>query len=222
VKRPGRFLREIHPLRKTKARRLVANIAAGTGIGGLALRALQGAGETRAPRDERAEIVGDFSGWADDVWNACKGCYAMIAVRDSETLNILYPASGSRFVCCKVTRGRTVLGWAVLLDTQMHDNRRYGNLRLGSIVDCLALPENALAVVRAATQLLEARGVDLIITNQSHAAWGAALRRTGFLPSRTNFQFAASPELAKLIDPLPAKMAQIHLTRGDGEGPINL
>lgn len=222
VNRPGRFLREIRVFRKTKARRLIVNIAARTGIGGLALRALQSARETRAPRDERAEIVGGFSGWADDLWNACKGRYAMIAVRDSETLNILYPASSKRFLCYKVTRGSTVLGWAVLLDTQMHDDRRFGNLRVGSIVDCLALPEHALEVVRAATHVLEARGVDLIITNQSHAAWGAALRRAGFFQRPSTFLFAASRELTKLIDPFPTKLAHIHLTRGDGEGPVNL
>ena len=95
------------------------------------LRALQSARETRAPRNERAEIVRDFSGWADDLWDACKERYAMIAVRDSETLNILYPAGSGRFLCYKVTRGSAVLGWAVLLDTQMHDDRRFGNLRGG-------------------------------------------------------------------------------------------
>jgi hypothetical protein len=222
VNRPGRFLREIRAFRKTKARQLIANIAAGTGIGGLALRALQGVREIRAPRNERAEIVGDFSGWADDLWNACKGRYAMIAARDSDTLNILYPANSKRFLCYKITRGSTVLGWAVLLDTQMHDDRRFGNLRVGSIVDCLASPEQAFEVVRAATQVLEARGVDLIVTNQSHAAWGAALQRAGFLQGPSTFLFAASRELTKLLDPLPTKMAHIHLTRGDGEGPVNL
>src|ERR1700730_3908188 len=105
----------------------------------------------------------------------------MIAVRDSETLNILYPASSNRFLCYKVTHGSTVLGWAVLLDTQMRDHKHFGNLRVGSIVECLALPEQSFAVVRAATQLPEARGADLIVPNQSSAAWGTALQSAGFL-----------------------------------------
>ncbi len=128
------------------------------------------------PRDEQAKVVRGFSGWADDFWNACKTSYAMIAVRDSETLNILYPAGSNTFLCYKVTRGSTVLGWSVLLDTQMRDHKHFGNLRVGSIVDCFALPEQAFGVVRAATQVLEARGVDLILSNQSYAAWGAALQ----------------------------------------------
>jgi hypothetical protein len=218
----GRFLKEIRVLRKTKARQLIAKLAARTGIGGLALKILQSAREAGGPRDERAEVIRGFSGWTDDLWNACKGPYAMIAVRDSETLNVLYPASSSRFLCYKVTRGSTVLGWAVLLDTQMRDNKHFGDLRVGSIVDCLALPEHASGVVRAATKVLEGRGVDLIVSNQSHVAWCAALQSAGFLPGPSNFRFAASQELAKLLDPLPTTMGHIHLNWGDGDGPAPL
>src|SRR5260370_15272212 len=132
----------------------------------------------------------------------------MIAVRDSETLNTLYPASSNRFLCYKVTHGSTVLGWAVLLDTEMRDHKHVGNMRVGSMVECLALPEQACAVVRAATQLLEARGVDLIVPNQSSAAWCGARQSAGFLQGPSNFRFAASRELAKLLDPLPTTMAQ--------------
>jgi hypothetical protein len=219
---PGRFLREIRVLRKTKARQLVATLAAGTGIGELALRILQSARTTSGPRNEQAEVVRGFSGWADDLWNAGNGSYAMIAVRDSEALNTLYPASSNRFLCYKVTRGSTVLGWAVLLDSQMRDHKHFGNLRVGSIVDCLALPEETFGVVRAATRVLEARGVDLIVSNQSHAVWCTALQSAGFLQGPSNFRFAASRELTKLLDPLPTTMAHIHLTRGDGAGPVNL
>jgi hypothetical protein len=209
-------------LRKTKARQLIVTVAARTGIGWLALKILQSARATSGPRNEEAEVVRGFSGWADDLRNACNGPYAMIGARDSETLNLLYPATSNRFLCYKVTRGSTVLGWAVLLDTQMRDHKHFGNLRVGSIVDCLALPEHAFGVVRAATRVLEARGVDLIGSNQSHAAWGAALQNAGFLHGPSNFRFAASRELSKLLDPLPTTMAHIHLNRGDGPGPVNL
>jgi hypothetical protein len=70
--------------------------------------------------------------------------------------------------------------------------------------------------------VLEARGVDLIVSNQSYAAWGAALQSAGFVQGPSNFRFAASREVAKLLDPLPTTMAHIHLTRGDGAGPVNL
>ena len=222
VNSAGRFLREIRVLQKTIPRQLIANFAARTGIGGLALKLVQSAQAMGGPNNEQAELIHGFSAWADDLWNACKGQYAMIAVRDGETLNILYPASSNRFLCYKITRGSTVLGWVVLLDTQMRENKHFGNLRVGSIVDCVALPGEASGVVRAATQVLEVRGVDLIVSNQSHAAWCAALQRAGFLRGPSNFRFAASRDLAKLLDPVPTTMARIHLNWGDGDGPVPL
>ena len=104
----------------------------------------------------------------------------------------------------------------------MRDNKYFGNMRLGSIVDCLALPENALAVMQAATQFLEQRGVDLIISNQSHHAWGGALKSSGFLETRSNFIFGASKPLAELLSPFQNNQNQVFLNRGDGDGPVNL
>src|SRR5260370_42324179 len=135
----------------------------------------------------------------------------MIDDRDSETLNILYAATGNRFLCYKVTRGNGVIGWAVLLDTQMRDHKHFGDLRVGSIVDWLALPEQASGGVRAATRVLEVRGVDLIVSNQSHAAWCAALQSAGFLQGPSNFRFAASRELSKILDPFPTTGRHIPL-----------
>jgi hypothetical protein len=224
---PERFLTEIRALRNGGARAFIASIAARTGAGRLALKILQSARARSGARKERAELVRGFSGWADDLWNACNDRYRMIAVRDSETLKLLYPVSSDRFLCYKVTCGTTVLGWAVLLDTQMRDHKHFGNLRLGTIVDCLALPENASGVIGAVTRVLEAGGVDLILSYQSHTAWGVALSSAGFLkgPSLkgpSNFRFGVSKELAKALGPLTTVISQIHITRGDGDGPVRL
>jgi hypothetical protein len=54
---PGRFLREIRVLQKTKAQHLIANIAARTGTGGLALKIVQSIRSTRGARNEAAELT---------------------------------------------------------------------------------------------------------------------------------------------------------------------
>src|SRR5678815_6030997 len=74
----------------------------------------------------------------------------------------------------------------------------------------------------AAAAALQERGVDLIVSNQSHAAWAAALAGCGFGTGPSNFIFAASKKLAALLDPWSAHVGRIHLTRGDGDGPIHL
>ena len=56
--------------------------------------------------------------------------------RDAATLDALYPPSDPRFL-----RVRAAGGWAVLLDTQMRDHKQFGDMRVGTIVDCLAPPD---------------------------------------------------------------------------------
>ena len=224
VNRPGRFLREIQVLRNNATKRLIMDIAARTGVGWLGLTVLQSARPGRAGvfPGLKAEEFRGFPTWADDLWNECKTRYVMTAVRDSETLNILYPASKTRFLPCKVTRGGALLGWAVLLDTAMRNHKQFGNMRVGSIVDCLALPENASAVIGVATRMLEERGVDLIVSNQLHKSWCAALRQAGFLRGPSNSLFAASKELGRFVQPFHDKVREIHMNRGDGDGPVRL
>src|SRR5205823_10821326 len=126
------------------------------------------------------EQVGGFTERDDDLWEQSREHYKLIADRACATLNALYPRS-KNFLCIKVSHASRFIGWAVLLDTQMRDNKYFGNMRLGSIVDCLALPENALAVMQAATQFLEQRGVDMIISNQYNYFWGGNLVSCVFL-----------------------------------------
>jgi hypothetical protein len=86
------------------------------------------------------------------------------------------------------------------------------------VVDCFAAPENAPAVVQAATEVLQGAGFDMIVTNQSNATWGQALERAGFLKGPSNFVFATSPQLSELLSPFETAKVQTHLTRGDGDG----
>lgn len=221
---PGRFLREMRALRGGALRNLALGAARWSGAGWAAINAAQRWRATRPPAAGTvcAEQFHGFGGWADDLWQRVNGAYALIGARDTHTLNILYPAADERFIRVRVLGGGQALGWAVGLDTQMSGHKYFGDLRVGSVVDCLALPGDAAPVVAAATQALEQRGVDLIISNQAHAGWGRAFRAAGFLSGPSNFLFAASPELSKLLDPLAENRGRIHMTRGDGDGPVHL
>jgi hypothetical protein len=101
----------------------------------------------------------------------------------------------------------------------MHFLKLLGAMRVGTIVDGLASPAAAGAVVRAATGLLRARGVDLIVSNALHAAWRQWLLEEGFREGPSNYLVALSPELAKGAGADPARW---HFNRGDGDGPIHL
>lgn len=221
VQHPQRFFEQLCALRTTPLRRLAMDLAAKSRAGA-AVKLLQWTRQRKAPARIHVESVEHFGRWADELWNRCRVRFAMIGARDQNTLNALYPPGMSRFLRFKIARGPKIIGWVVGLDTSMNSNPYFGNLRVGSIVDCLAAPEDAGAVIRAAADALDRRGVDLVVSNQSYQAWCAALKQAGFLPGPSNFPFAASRELAKLLAALGVSNKGMHMTRGDGDGPIHL
>ncbi len=221
---PFRFFRHLAYLRSTRLKRALADLFAWSGAGWMGLMLLQLLLPKRSWKGPRpqAETVADFGHWADSLWENCRQDYALCAVRDRETLNVLYPGTDPRFVRLKVSQEGKVIGWAVLLHTQMVGSKHFGDLRVGSVVDCLALRQEARPVIRAAAQHLKSLGVDMIVSNQLDSAWGAALKSSGFLSGPSNFLFGASKELVERLQPLSARWSSIHMTRGDGDGPIHL
>ncbi len=225
VLRPVRFLRRNAYLRETRSRRLALDVAAFSGAGSVGLRALHALQLARGSRSAQA-IATEFSAfesWADDLWRRSSEQYAVIAARDAEIMNRLLPAGGwpaARKL--RVTRGAETLGWAVVMDTPMQDDRRFGSLHVGSIVDTLAAPSDAEAVVGAAFRFLRDRGVDIVISNQSHPAWVAGFAAHGFLILPNRRAFAASPELQRAMEPFAETRLGLHLTNMDGHGPMRL
>ena len=114
------------------------------------------------------------------------------------------------------------MGWALVFDSPLQGHKQFGDMRLGTLVDCLALPGHEGDVVLAAREHLRARGVDLVVSNQQHAAWGKALRRHGFLKGPSNYALAVSKGLRAALEPWEDSAPRIHMTRGDGDGPIHL
>jgi hypothetical protein len=224
VNHPFRFLHEIAFLRRKRSRQLILDILAFSGLGWMAINALQSLKGFRwkPAADVAVEEVESFSSWADEIWVRAKDDYAMIAVRDSCTLNMLYPSHEERFRRIKVLRQDSVVGWAVVLNTKMKENKYFGNMQVGSVVDCLAFPGQENHVARMASRYLEDYGVDIIVTNQLQRSWCKAFARNGYLPGPSNFIFAASPQLAARLDPFEVNVSRVHMTRGDGDGPISL
>ncbi|MGA2065610.1 MAG: hypothetical protein ABSG86_11600 [Thermoguttaceae bacterium] len=225
IAHPDRFLHNIAYLRRSPLRARAFDLLAGSGLGWLGIKAFQALHRPRArSAPVGSETVGRFSEGIDELWETCKSRYALCAVRNRAVLDLLYPAANERFLRLEVRRGRRLIGWAVLLDTQLARHKYFGDMRLGSIADCLADPADAHTVVACARQVLEDAGADLIVSNQSHGAWRRALRDCGFLQGPSNFLLGTSRELTRVLrgDGRDMPLDQMHFNRGDGDGPINL
>ncbi len=218
VVQPGRFLRNTEQLRRTKLRQLLTSLATVSGAGSIAIKAVQKLKQWHAPGmgPFTVEHPQEFGAWINPLWEQAKSAYAMTAVRDSDALQALYPLSYRHLTPLRVSKDEVPIGWAVV--GQRRKNPLFGDMHVGSIVDCFASPQNALPVIRAATQLLEARGLDLIVSNQSHIEWCRALRNSGFFEGPSNFILATSKRLAELLTPFEEKKNLIHFNRADGDG----
>jgi hypothetical protein len=224
VCKPGNFFRNIVYLRRTFWRRLALDIAALCGIGHLTLKPWHWWLEETLPAQAGVgvEAFSEFGEWTTELWEAGKEGYSLSAVRDRETLNILYPPENPKFLKLRLTRDGSCFGWMVMLDTQMEGHKQFGNMHVGTLVDGFALPGWEFALTHHATRFLQKRGVDLLVSNQAHEAWCGALRRCGYLTGPSNYLFAASRELAALLAPWDERIKWIHFNRGDGDGPIHL
>jgi hypothetical protein len=222
---PSRFLRNMQTLRSSRSRKFLMDIAAYSGAGWAASKLFRGYRALLAPRSPATECreVASFEADAmglQSLWEQARQTCSFTAVRDAETLNTLYPPALKHLTRLVLKRNGVAIGWAVV--GERRQDAKYGNLRVGSVVDCFALPGELLSVMRGATQKLERQGFDLILSNQSHRAWGEAFKAAGYLPGPSNFLFAASKKLAELLSPFEEVRPRMHLTRADGDGlPAN-
>lgn len=216
------FFKQIRILRRSAWRSLALDLLGTTGLGGLGVGVMQGIKRTKATGQYQLELVPEFGAWVDEIWQQGRAGMELAAVRDSAALRKLYPREKEKHLKLRIAEAGRPVGWAVVLDTQMAGHKHFGDMRVGSVIDGLAVPGSELPVVAAVTDFLEQRGVDLLVTNQSHTRWTTALERSGWLSGPSNFIFGASPKLCQLLGPLEQMQNQMHWTRGDGEGPTHL
>lgn len=223
VVNPSAFLENFEYLRRKPIFAVALDALAVTGLGTLGVRAVNALRTTPASfRAATAEPIREFGAWTDEIWDTGKEQYRLVAVRDSVSLNHLYPATKERFLRLKISQDNRPVGWCVMLNTRMQGNKFFGNMRLGSVVDNFSLPGHEGAVIWAARHFLEQRGVDIIVSNQSHERWCEALRRCGFRTAASSFIFAASVKLTAAAIPSDTHQRFIHVNCGDGEGPAHL
>lgn len=225
IAKPARFLREMPALQKDAVRRAVAAAASWSGAGWVGIHAAQRIRGRNAPSPGSltVEAITEFGPWADAIWAEACPYYRFLARRDAETLNLRYSSAVlGRCLRIAIRRDGKYIGWASLLDTRMTDNKYFGSLRVGSIVDAFAHPRDAAAVVTAARHFLSARGVELIVANFSHHAWQQAFQTDAFWRTESNFVYAASVPLSDKLAPMTDALPDAHLTRADGPGPTRL
>ena len=221
VVRAGRFLREVQPLRTSAARRALARVAAFSGGGKLGISLLQFRGAGVNTGQFTAEPIVSWGAWADEVWERCRGDFSFAVSRDLETVRAMYPLE-DRTSAYLIRNGSSAVGWIAVLKTQMRDHKYFGNLQVATLLDGVVEPAARRAAIALVSRALARQGVDLLVTNQSHAGWIEAFKAAGYLTGPSNYILALSKQLTAEIAAEPGGFEKIHFTRGDSDGRLNL
>lgn len=221
IARPHRVLRELRPLRRRPYVRAGADAARASGLAWLGTRVLRGRAWPALWRARRLGVdrIDRWDGWVDGLWQRVEQDYAFAAIRNRAAVEQLYPLDGGACLAFVVRESGRPVGWATCLHTRMRDHEHFGDLTVGTVLDCVAEARWAPAVAVLVARELDRLGADLVITNQSHERWIRAFRESGFLIGPSNYLFAASRPLAAAIADATRR---VHVTRGDGDGRIHL
>jgi hypothetical protein len=224
VFRGGRVARGLPQLRDRANLRPILGLLAATGLADLGAALAHGALAIRAGglggRRLKTVEVEEFGPWADLVWAASAAGYGLIARRDAEAMNVMLP--DGRWPNAQILRIEAdghVVGWAAIKDTRFENDSRFGDLRVGTIVDSLAEPGQEAAVIAAATDYLRRRGVDLAISIYSHRTWLNGFAAAGYLIQPDRRPVYMSPAFAEMALADATNLDAAHLTPLDGDGP---
>jgi hypothetical protein len=218
VHRVGRFLNELQMLRTSPAKRIAAQVGRFTGLGSLALAFKQ---RQSAAEGTIREVTG-WGNWANDIWQACRDNCAFAVVRDRRTLESLYPATNPKMKIFLIESDAQPVGWSVCFNATMKYHRHFGNLQVGSILDCMAVPDAMASTAILTDREMAAQGADLVLVNHSHAEWVEAFRTAGFLSGPSNYMLGMSKKLTEALRAVRDGERHVHVTRGDGDGRIHL
>ncbi len=210
------FLRNLGPLRSRRGRRCVATLAASTGAGWCALQAARVWKHRSISKLESVQIE-SWDSWADDVWNASTKSYSFIARRKAEDLPAFLPIGQRDQVAWRFEEKGKVVGWAAAMVHRVPNSTYFGNMMVGTLLDCLCVPGFERRVVASTSELMNRLGADMLLSNQTHWAWQQAFRACGFFSGPSNYLLGTSPVLSKTVD-----FRTAHLTRADGDGRIHL
>ena len=173
-----------------------------------------------AARRYSIEPVQKWGSWADEIWEQFQDRCSFGVVRDSSTLDMLYPLGSGRILAWVVKKAGRPVGWTTGLNTQMRDHKYLEVLGWDGARLCSA-PEAAGSVAWLSARMLARAGADVVLTNQQHLLWRNAFRQAGFFPGPSNYLLAISKRLSEQAAQ-GGGLDAIHLTRGDGDGRINL
>lgn len=219
IHQAGRVLKDLRVLHTSPLRSVAVQVARLTGAGSIGISILQ---RSRVRCDGVVHQERSWGSWADTIWDCYRRSCSFAVKRDRRTLIDLYPKNDPTLKRLVILRDQQPVGWAVCANTKFANHLHFGNLQVGSILDCVAVPDAMALTAALADRELSSAGAELVIVNQSHTKWVKAFRSAGFFAGPSNFLLAMSKTLTEAVHSIRGGEQLVHVTRGDGDGRIHL
>jgi hypothetical protein len=191
---------------------------------GVAFVAHAGLGALRRRRARDLQVTEErvFDASYTELAERVKGKLGVWVYRDEPYLTARYRRHrhAYRLLTCR-RRGR-LLGWCMLKIRQFADDERMGDIRMGTLVDCVFDPDDPAVLdtlLQAAVTAGRRERVDVLFCAASLAMLGDRLRHHGFVAIPGTLNAAFHDRTGRLADRPP--LAAWHLMRGDSDADAN-
>jgi len=221
ARRGGRFLTG----RKARAWSLLSRAAGPIA----ALVAAAYAGHAAAGALRRRHVAGvsvaeepGFDSSYTDLAERVKGKLGVWVFRDERHLAARYGRRMSAYRLLACRRQGRLLGYAIVKIRQFAGDERMGDIRMGTLVDCVFDPDEPAvldALLGSAVGLCRREKVGVIFCAASLRALGRRLRRHGFVAIPGTLNAAFHDRTGRLADNPP--LESWHLMRGDSDADAN-
>ena len=198
------------------------------GMAGAGLAIAQGvwlaAGAARRPGGIKAVVQEEqgFDGTYTDLWRSVRGKFPAAMVRDEPALRARYERKKDRYRFLGCRQGNALLGYFVLKIKACEADARLGDIKIGTIVDCLYdpdLPAIGQTLLTHAVQCFTKEGVDVVLCTASLQKIRRLLVMNGFCRIPGNLNCAYHVKAGLPMDDIV--LDDWHLMRGDSDADQN-
>jgi hypothetical protein len=151
-----------------------------------------------------------------------KGKLGIWVLRDEPYLAARYGRRMGAYRLLACRRQDQLLGYVIVKVKQFEDDPRMGDIRMGTLVDCVFDPDEPAvldSLLQSAVALCRRERVDVVFCSASLRAMGRRLRRHAFVAIPGTLNAAFHDRTAAMGEHLP--LEAWHLMRGDSDADAN-